>query len=263
MKAAAAKVHWAGKMLGLRFLKDPEFAEVRLDYFIGDDFPQWIEDTFKTLREKGTKTLIVDLRGNGGGEDMYGAKFVSYLTDKPFHYFDHINVKTIHPSFKDASDWNPAEEARLRAGTVPDPRGGYLVTPQLHPGLAVQSPGKYPFLGKTIVLIDGGTFSTAADVCAVLHHLKRATFVGEETGGGYYGNNSGPMPTVTLPISKLKLRLPMYEYWNAVPGYAGERRGTLPDYPAPNTVSGLLKGVDAPLDLALKLANGTPLPQFE
>ena len=63
------------------------------------------------------------------------------------------------------------------------------------------------------------------------------------------------MPTVTLPISKLKLRLPMYEYWNAVAGYAGERRGTLPDYLAPNTVTELLKGVDAPLDAAVKLAS--------
>ena len=54
-----------------------------------------MEDTFRTLREKGTKTLIIDLRGNGGGNDMYGAMLVSYLTDKPFRYFDHINVKTI------------------------------------------------------------------------------------------------------------------------------------------------------------------------
>ncbi len=62
--------------------------------------------------------------------------------------------------------------------------------------------------------------------------------------------------TVTLPISKLKLRLPLYEYWNAVTGDPGERRGTRPDYPAPNTVADLLKGVDAPSDVAVKLAAG-------
>jgi len=41
----------------------------RLKYFVGDNFPKWVEDTFRMLREKGTKTLIIDLRGNGGGKD--------------------------------------------------------------------------------------------------------------------------------------------------------------------------------------------------
>jgi len=31
---------------------------------------------------------------------------VSYLTDKPFRYFDRIHVKTITPHFKAPSDWN-------------------------------------------------------------------------------------------------------------------------------------------------------------
>jgi hypothetical protein len=172
------------------------------------------------------------LRNNGGGRDQYGALLVSYLSDKPFRYFDHINIKTISPSaaFKAHSDWSVEFEAKLQDGTVISPSGGYLVTPKLHPCLSEQMPGKYPFLGKVFVLINGGTFSTAADFCAVAHHLKRAMFIGEETGGGYYGNNSGPDPRVTLPNSKLRVRVPMYEYWNAVSDYAGNRRGTIPDY---------------------------------
>jgi len=88
----------------------------------------------------------------------------------------------------------------------------FTTTAKLHPGVAEQPPGKYLFMGKVFVLIDGGTFSTAADFCAVTHHLKRATFIGEETGGGYYGNNSGMQTVVTLPNSKTQIRVPMYEY---------------------------------------------------
>ena len=110
------------------------------------------------------------------------------------------------------------------------------------------------FMGNVFVLIDGGTFSTAADFCAVIHHLKRATFIGEETGGGYYGNNSGMQAVVTLPNSGFQVRVPMYEYWNAVPGYDGTRRGTRPDYPVETTTSGLLAGEDEQLNRALKLA---------
>ncbi|HEY2587152.1 MAG TPA: S41 family peptidase, partial [Tepidisphaeraceae bacterium] len=105
-----------------------------------------------------------------------------------------------------------------------------------------------------LVLTDGGTFSTAADVCAIIQHLKLATFIGEETGGGHVGNNSGLMSTLTLPHSKIGVRFPFYGYWNAVSGDNNARRGTLPDHPVPMTTQDLLRGVDAPMELALKLA---------
>jgi C-terminal processing protease CtpA/Prc len=87
----------------------------------------------------------------------------------------------------------------------------------------------------------------------VAHHLKRATFIGEETGGAYYGNNSGLSTILTLPNSKARVLLPMYEYWNAVPGYDGKRRGTRPDIQVDTTAANLLLGVDEQLDAALKL----------
>src|SRR6266540_1786742 len=234
--------------------EDRKIAQIRIRSFGGADYPQWMENTFRTLREKGTKTLVIDLRGNGGGEDMYGAMLVSYLTDKPFRYFDHIRVKTIDPSFKAYTDWSADDERSLREGAAVNSEGGFLVTQKLHPGVAEQPPGKYPFLGQTIVLISGRTFSTAADFCAVAHHLKRATFIGEETGGAYYGNNSGEMPILTLPNSKAQVRVPLFEYWNAVPGYDGKRRGTCPDIQVETTAANLLRGVDEQLDAALKLA---------
>jgi len=254
LKANMAKLQWSGENLAVRFLKDPDIAQIRIGGFGGNNYPQWMEDTFRTLREKGTRTLIIDLRGNGGGNDMYGAMLVSYLTDKPFRYFDHINVKTISPSFKEYSDWRVDREPRLRQEMIPNPAGGYFVSAKLHPGVAEQPPGKYPFLGKVFVLIDGGTFSTAADFCAVTHHLSRATFIGEETGGGYYGNNSGMQTIVSLPNTRMRIRVPMYEYWNAVPGYDGKRRGTRPDHEVVTRVANLMSGVDEQLELALKLA---------
>jgi C-terminal processing protease CtpA/Prc len=255
LKTNLAKMKWSQGNLSLRFLKDPDIAQIRIDGFGGNDYPKWMEDTFRTLKEKGTKSLIIDLRGNGGGADMYGAMLVSYLTDKPFRYFDHINVKSISPSFAEYSDWRRDREPRLRELMKPNPAGGYLVPEQIHPGVVEQPPGKYPFLGKVFVLIDGGTFSTAADFCAVAHHLKRATFIGEETGGGYYGNNSGMQTILTLPNSKVRVRIPMYEYWNAVPGYDGKRRGTRPDRVVETKIANLLKGIDEQLDVAVKMLN--------
>jgi hypothetical protein len=170
-------------------------------------------------------------------------------------YFDRVVAKTIEPTFKNEANGSDDRASELRREVTPNPAGGYFVN---HPGIAEQAPARRPFLGKVFVLIDGGVFSTAADVCAVTRHLGRATFIGEETGGGYGGNNSGAFANVTLPRSKFQLRLPLYAYWNAVSGSGSNRRGTLPDYVAMTKVANLLGGVDEPLDLALKLATQTP-----
>jgi hypothetical protein len=246
----------AYEKLSLSFLKDPDVAKVRIPSFTGDEYPRWIEDTFRALREKGTKTLIIDLRSNGGGEDTYGVMLVSYLTDKPFHYVDRVTVKTITWSFEDhwdAKRLDAEQRARIRKCLTPNPDGGYFVSEELHDSLGEKQPAKYRFPGDVIILIDGATFSTAADVCAVIHHLKRATFIGEETAGAYYGNNSGTEPTVTLPNSKVRFGLPTCGSWNAVSGYAGKRRGTIPDHVVVTKTADLLRGVDAQLQLALRL----------
>jgi hypothetical protein len=256
--ASNAKLNWSRENLAVRFFDADRVAQIRIGGFGGKDYPEWMDQTFRSLLEKGTKSLIVDLRGNGGGEDLYGAKLVSHLSSKPFRYFDRIAMKTIEPSpFLSAHSMWKSGSSELREGTVAKVGGGYLLKERLHPGLAEQAPATSVFEGKVFFLIDGGTFSTSADVCAVLHHLQRATFVGEETGGGYQGNNSGMQTMVTLPKSGLRLRLPMYEYWNAVTATVNARRGTRPEYPVRNRIGELLTGEDAQLNLALRLA-GVP-----
>ena len=240
----------------LSFIKDPEIAEIRLHYFLGNDYRQWMKQTFQTLHEKGTKALIIDLRGNGGGEDDYGALLVSELTDKPFRYFDYINIKTFQPSFNEHLDgrFDAAAIERFRKETIENP-DGYRLTSAMVSGLDKQEPSEQPFLGKVIILAEGGSFSCTGDVCAILHHLHRATFVGEEVAGGYWGNNSGRMPTMTLPNSNQKFRFPFFAYFNAVEGDdTFRRRGTIPDVKVELKTADLLRGVDAQHDMAVKLA---------
>ena len=257
MLAKTAKFDWAPENVSLRFVEDSTIAHLHISGFFGSDYPRSLENTFQTLTEKGTKVLILDLRGNGGGNDLYGAMLVSYLRDKPFRYFDHIDQTTPVPSF---ANWSPDQEQKSRNTLTPNPAGGYFVTPSGHKGLLEQPPGKFPFTGKVIILMDGRTFSTAADVCAILHHLKLATFVGEESGGGYCGNTSGRGTRVFLPNSQLTVMIPMWGYWNAVAETADKHRGTIPDYPVETKVADLLRGFDAPWEKALKLVTDTLHP---
>ena len=88
---------------------------------------------------------------------------------------------------------------------------------------------------------------------ATLHHLKRATFIGEETCGGYQGNTSGLNALIVLPHSGLRLRIQMYDYWNPVfPAEPG--RGTLADYPVETRIADLLRGADPQWERAVALA---------
>ena len=95
-------------------------------------------------------TLIIDLRDNHGGGAM--VQFIaSYLFDEPTHLDDIY--------------WRE-DNATQEAWTLP-----YV-------------PGK-KFIGKPVfVLTSKQTFSAAEDFCYALKNLKRATLIGETTGGG-------------------------------------------------------------------------------
>jgi hypothetical protein len=261
MLAGLAKLRGESyKKHSLGFLADPagpDIALMRIPAFTGDDLPRWIEDAFRTLRDHGTQKLIIDLRGNGGGEDSYGVMLVSCLMDVPFHYADRATVKTITWSFQDywdAKPPSPEQLAHIRRCLIPNPDGGYFITAELQDCLGEKQPAKLPFRGDVFILTDGATFSTAGDVCAVIHHLKRATFIGEETAGAFEGNNSGTEPIVTLPNSKVRFGLPLSSSWNAVGQDDGHRHGTIPDHMEVSKTADLLRGIDTQLELALKLA---------
>jgi len=244
VREGLAVVNWSHNDFALRFMPDTKIAEMSIRHFAGNQYPTWLEDSFKTLREQKVESLILDLRGNGGGVDMYGASLISHLVSHEFRYFDHIRMRSINPSFSAQSDWNQKTAQMLATGTVKDHRGGYLAAPGLQPGLLPQQPAQLPFLGRLIVLTNGRTFSTAADVAAVLKNLKRGTFIGQETGGGFQGNNSGIKATVILPNSNLHVGIPMWAYWNSVDDKTNQRRGTIPDQAVSNTVASLMQGVD-------------------
>jgi C-terminal processing protease CtpA/Prc len=250
MTASATALDGPRDHVSLRFVGGGDVAHLRIRGFEGDSFPQQLDAAFRTMADRHARALILDLRGNAGGVDTYGARLVSHLVDRPFRYFDRIHVPTIRPSF---ATWKPSTFEDLRSGVEADPAGGYLVTARLHPGVAEQAPAATPFRGPVVFLLDGGTFSTAADVAAILHHHRRATFVGEESGGAYQGNNSGLNALIVLPHSRLRLKIPMYGYWNAVTAGA-DGRGVRPDHPVPRRIADLLRGVDAQWDLALALA---------
>lgn len=201
----------------------------------GQDYYSFLESSFKELKEKRVKNLIMDLRRNGGGDDNYGATLVSYFAKNDFRYFESIEVTEHYDGY----------------GNVKLSNGKRLMTS--HNGLDVWHPQPNRFTGNVYVLIDGFSFSTCADVATVMHHHQLATFIGQETGGGYDGNTSGNSKSLILPHSGIRVNVPMWKYTTANPGHSYYGRGVIPDYPTSRTRQALIENTDVELAKALEL----------
>lgn len=202
---AAATVRDARPLIDLVLRPDDDLALLSIASFgdpaLGDSFPVQLAHAFERVQASGIGHLALDLRGNGGGNDMYGALTVSYFSPEPFGYFDHISV---------TADYDGE-------GGIVERDGERLVT--AHPGTEVQQPSSPGFRGEAYVLMDGWTFSTAADVATVMHHNGLATFVGEECGGGYDGNTSGMTRRRDLVNSRIAFTCPLWCYTTANVGH--------------------------------------------
>jgi hypothetical protein len=213
-------------------------------------YPLFLKKTFRELSEKNIPHLVIDLRDNGGGEDLWGRLLFAYLMDKPFMYYNFLEVNRISFSFLDHTD-APDIAKMIQKRTKKNERGTYDIL--VHANLGEQKPLKPTYEGKVYVLINGRSFSGSGETTSLMHYHKKALFVGEECGAGYYGNTSGIMPTLTLPHTKLRLRIPMVRYHMAVSGYDYPDRGIIPEYPFTRTIDDHIQGKDTEMDFVLSL----------
>jgi len=218
------------------------------------EYKKFLANSFKTINQKQIQNLVIDLRGNEGGVDKRGSLLLSYIMDREFRYYEKLEVTT-------RKKYSFAKQAHLprfygiyRHLISKEKDGTYQWNHNKN--LKIQKPQKNHFSGNVYVLINGASFSVTAEFAAVADNLERATFIGEETGGAYYGNNSGTFVVVTLPNSKLNIGIPMIAYYTAVRGYPFPDRGVIPDYEVSPGIQDILSGKDPAMDFALKLTSG-------
>ena len=209
---------------GVGYLKVNTFSSYSYRHS-GIGYEDFLKKTFSSLKSESVDKLVVDIRDNGGGDDQYGALLFSYVAQKPFGYFKRVYKKDGH-------------------GTVDIG----------HPCVQLQHPQADAFNGTVCLLINGRTFSTAADVASMFRSNKRAAIIGTETGGGYEGNTSGESERVELNNSHISIQIPRWFYENAVVPAPQQHRGTIPDYVANKKTADLFdKSRDPELDLAFEV----------
>ena len=140
----------------------------------------------------GSDALIVDLRDNGGGDPSMIQLIASYLVaSEPTHFSSFY----IRKGDKTQQFWTHAWVPGTRLPTVP-----------------------------VFILTSGRTFSAAEDFAYSLKSLKRATIIGETTGGGAH-----PIEIYQLKGYPVLMRLPFGRSVNPVTGTNWEGTGVEPD----------------------------------
>ncbi len=168
----------------------------------GRKYEEFLEKSFESLHKKKIKYLIVDLRGNTGGQMQFslmryfvGAniKVGRYVVSKPKKMFEnrhikkhnkfYMNHRLLTHLFKYRKRKNPAFDGSIYTDKVDD---------------------KLIYKGKIIVITDEATFSAASILACNLKMQVNAQIAGHTAGGSFYTGNAGTLK-VLLPNSKFVL----------------------------------------------------------
>lgn len=221
----------------------------------GVNFREFIKQSFETIQKAGITNLIIDMRENGGGTEGNEDFLFSFLTDKPYNKYKYVQASALHYSFYQYTDYSKEEdykelEADLNKEHYKAEDGRILRRPGIEAPEPIQ---KSPFKGKVYVLTSGWTYSGGAEFSSLMREHTKAVFVGEEVGGGFYGNTSGYGFTLTLPNTKTTVEIPILKFVLDVKKEIPKGRGVIPDYEVQPTIEQFLKGEDVQMKFVQEL----------
>lgn len=215
-----------------------------------DGYAKRINKAFELVALHRTKTLILDLRGNLGGNMKTMTTLLAKTLSKP--HAIRMSKKEFPKAYRKNS------------------HNGFFLAPVIR-GLnffffykkrkinnktylyKTFKPAKeHLYKGDFMVLIDGGSFSAASLYAAIIQNDNRATFFGEETGGAKDVNNAAIFYFPKLPNSRCSFRIPRYRMDHQLTA-ENKGRGVMPDYEVKETVESFKKGEDLVLQKVMEV----------
>lgn len=210
----------------------------------------FFKNSFAALKNNGITHLIIDVRGNGGGSVTNSTLISRFIADHPFKISDSlyaIRKGSRYGRYIKNHFWNQLFIAfftkKRRDGLY---HFGYF---ERH---AFQPKKHNHYDGKVYLLTGGNSFSATTLFASAIKGQSNVLIVGEETGGGAYGNTAWLIPDVTLPETGLRFRLPLFRLVMDK-NRPKDGRGVQPDIESLPTVEAVKKGQDYKLDKVLEL----------
>ena len=206
--------------------------------------------SFKDLRRKNIKNLVVDVRGNGGGSVTNSTFLTKFIADRKFKVADSLYANTRNSRYKKYIDGYFYNRMFMLFMTSKKKDGKY------HFGYFERhyfnSKKKNHFDGNVYILTGGNSFSATTLFTQTVKQQDNVTVVGEETGGGAYGNTAWLIPDLTLPETGIRFRLPLFRLVidKNIPK---DGRGVQPEVIAVPTTDAIRRGVDYKMEKVMEL----------
>jgi C-terminal processing protease CtpA/Prc len=154
-------------------------------------FYDFTRNAFTRIRDAGVKTLIIDIRANGGGDDdVWIEGVMPYIASKPYRNGSTYLLRIIEGR----------QKAGQKVGDVVRGTQDTLYPPQLDNPLR--------FKGRVYVLIGARTYSSSVLFANVVQDSDFGIIAG--VGGAARSTQSGGIQTVKLPNTQMGLVVPRF-----------------------------------------------------
>lgn len=212
-------------------------------------FENFCSNTFELLHyKKSIKTLIIDLRQNGGGRLYNAFLLYSYLAKNSFKEYENVIARInkvpyaqyLDPGFlsSSAADVNTRlEEEFYTKGNT----GYYKVADSI---IDEWNPAKHRFTGNIFVITDRRVMSSASYFATMVKNSGTGKIVGDETTGGSSSGNGYTSLEYILPNSGIKLYFPYAHLIYSFRDKKNTGTGLKPDYLVPDDIESFKRNAD-------------------
>lgn len=236
--------------------KDSTVAYIKVKSFSREYSDEFYKKTFAKIKKAKSDYLIIDVRNNYGGSLYEINNLYSYLTDKPFTLIkpSQVTSRDIPLRTNYFRKSNPLDYA-IKSISYPSYFFAQAFSTYKKDGKVFYKmkadkptkPNKEAFHGKVFVLINGGSFSASSIITAKLKNDKRATLVGEETGGANDGTVAGFYSYQKLPNSEIRFPIGLLLVQPNI-DFSDTKKGVTPDIEIKENLQDIIDKKDPQLD---------------
>jgi hypothetical protein len=235
------------------------------------DWKGFLDRGFDDLIARRVAALIIDLRGNEGGQSDIGNAIIARIATTKVRYdryqrytrYRTLPLPKSFDAYLDTWDWSFKDWGQA----AKDDKDGFFRMTKFDDDERgdVISPREPRYAGRVLILIDASNSSATFQFAQVIKENKLATLVGQTTGGNQRGINGGAFFFVTLPNSRVEVDLPL------IGNFVGNERptgvsipfqdipdaGIQPDVPVMSSLEDVMRGEDSELQAARSLLRNT------